>query len=62
MTFAIGLVLMAATVVMMTLARPNKHGEPVAFLNVWAAAQAYILSALLSAILGMSLVLSEWPS
>jgi hypothetical protein len=62
MSFAIGLALVAVTVVMVALARPNKAGEPALFLRVWAVGQAYVLGAMTSAVVGITLMLSEWLS
>ena len=61
MTFTLGLVLLAVTVAMIVVARPARDGTPVAFLRNWAVGQVYALSAMTSAVVGTSLVLSDWP-
>lgn len=60
MGFALGLVLIALTVGMVLIARPQA-GEPARFLRVWAVGQAYLLGAMVSALAGVTMMINEWP-
>lgn len=60
MTFWIGLILVAVTVGMVTMARPA-DGVAAPFLKVWLVAQAYILTALASMVVGVSIMISNRP-
>jgi hypothetical protein len=60
MSFAIGIVLIALTVGMVLAARPV-GGEPARFLRAWAVGQIYILGAMVSALAGVTLMISAWP-
>ena len=60
MTFWVGLILIAVTVAMIVAARP-RNGEPAPFLTWWVAGQAYILTALTSAVMGVSFAITSLP-
>lgn len=60
MLFVAGLCLIALTVAMVIVGRPA-DGVAAPFLQVWAIGQAYALAALTSAVLGVSLILSDLP-
>lgn len=60
MTLWVGLILIAVTVAMIVAARPT-NGEPAPFLKWWGAGQAYILTALTSAVMGVTIVISNRP-
>lgn len=60
MNFTAGLVLIAATIAMLVVARP-RAGEPARFLTSWLVGQAYALTAMVSAVVGITIVISTWP-
>jgi hypothetical protein len=61
MTYLVlGLALIGVTIVMVLLARP-KDRESARFLKVWIVGQAYALTAMVSAVVGVTLVISRWP-
>jgi hypothetical protein len=60
MNFAAGLVLIAVTVAMIAVARPA-DGESAPFLKVWIVGQAYTLAAMVSAVVGVTILISTWP-
>lgn len=57
MVYVVGILLIALTVGMVLAARPVA-GEPARFLRVWAVGQAYILTAMVSAVAGSTLIIS----
>jgi hypothetical protein len=59
MHLAIGVVLIAVTIAMVAVARP-KNGISAPYLKVWIVGQVYALTALVSAVAGIGLVLSEF--
>ena len=59
MNIVIGLLLVALTVGMLVLARP-RDGEPAQFLKAWIVGQAYVMTAIVSAVTGVALMLSNW--
>jgi hypothetical protein len=61
MNFAFGLVLIALTVTMVMLARPQ-DGAPASVLRVWIVGQLYLMVALASAVGGVALLISGWPA
>ncbi len=60
MPFVLGFVLIAVTVGMVLIARPVA-GEPARFLKVWIVGQVYLLSAMVSALTGVTLIINTWP-
>jgi hypothetical protein len=60
MSFTLGLVLLAVTVAMILLGRPA-DGESAAFLKSWVVGQLYALMAMASAVLGVAIMIVEWP-
>lgn len=60
MLFWVGLVLIAVTVGMVLVARPA-DGVSAPFLKIWAVGQAYVLAALTSAVIGVTLVINNLP-
>jgi hypothetical protein len=60
MNMVAGLVLIAVTVAMIYLARPS-DGVSAPFLRVWVVGQMYLMTALVSAVIGVSLLISNWP-
>jgi hypothetical protein len=60
MLFAVGLILIVAMIAMVVLARPA-DGVVAPFLKSWVIGQIYALMALVSAVLGVSLALTNLP-
>jgi len=60
MLFIVGLVLIAATIAMVVLARPS-NGLVAPFLKSWVVGQIYTMAALGAGVHGVSLVLSDLP-
>ena len=60
MNFTAGLILIAAPIAMLVVARPA-DGESAPFLKVWIVGQAYALAAMLSAVIGVTIIISTWP-
>ena len=60
MNFTGGLILLAIPVAMVLLARPA-DGESAPFLKVWIVGQVYALAAMVSAVMGVTTVISSWP-
>lgn len=59
MNFTAGLVLIAITIAMLVVARP-KNGESAPFLKIWIVGQAYALTAMVSAVIGVTIIISNW--
>jgi hypothetical protein len=53
-------VLILVTVLMIYAARPS-DGVSAPFLRVWIVGQLYVLTALVSAVMGASILISHWP-
>lgn len=60
MNFTLGLILLAVTVAMVLLARPVE-GEPARFLKVWIVGQMYVMTAMVSAVMGATIIITTWP-
>ncbi len=60
MTFTLGLLLLAVTVAMLVMGRPS-DGVVAPLLRTWLAGQAYTLTALVTAVLGVTVIVSKWP-
>lgn len=60
MDFTAGLVLIAITIAMIVIARP-KDGVSAPFLKVWVVGQIYALAAMVSAVIGVTIIISTWP-
>ncbi len=60
MNFAAGLILVAVTIAMVIAGRPA-DGESARFLKVWIVGQVYTLTAMVSAVLGVTIMISAWP-
>ena len=60
MDFTAGLVLIAITFAMIVIARP-KDGVSAPFLKVWIVGQIYALTAMVSAVIGVTIIISTWP-
>jgi hypothetical protein len=60
MNFTAGLVLLAVTVAMIVMARPA-DGVSAPFLRVWIVGQVYALAAMVSAVLGVTILITTWP-
>lgn len=60
MDFTAGLVLIAITIAMIVIARP-KDGVSAPFLKVWIVGQIYTLIAMVSAVTGVTIIVSTWP-
>jgi uncharacterized membrane protein YozB (DUF420 family) len=56
----LGLALVAVTLLMILAARP-KDGESAQFLKSWPVGQAYVLTAMSSAVAGVTLLVANWP-
>jgi len=39
----------------------SAHGESAPFLKVWLVGQAYTLAAMVSAVIGVTILISTWP-
>ena len=61
MDFTAGLVLIAITIAMIVIARP-KDGVSAPFLKVWIVGQIYALTAMVSAVIGVTIIISTWPT
>jgi len=57
---AFGLLLIGVTFAMVLLARPA-DGLSAPFLRLWIVGQIYALAAMASAVIGITLVISNWP-
>jgi zinc transporter ZupT len=57
-----GLILVAITITiaMLVIARPF-DGESARFLKIWIVGQAYAMIAMVSAVLGVTIIVSSWP-
>jgi hypothetical protein len=60
MSFTAGLVLIAATVAMVLVARPA-DGVAAPFLKVWVVGQLYTLVAMVSTVMGVTVLITTWP-
>jgi hypothetical protein len=60
MNFTAGLILLAITLVMLVLARAL-HVELARFLKIWIVRQAYAMTAMVSAVLGLTIIIATWP-
>jgi hypothetical protein len=60
MNFTAGLVLLAVTVAMIVIARPA-DGESAPFLKIWVVGQFYALAAMVSAVMGVTILITTWP-
>ena len=60
MNFTAGLILIAVTVAMLLLARP-RNGETAPFLKIWIVGQIYALAAMVSTVVGLTIIISTWP-
>jgi zinc transporter ZupT len=60
MSFTAGLVLIAVTVAMVVLARPA-DGVAAPFLKVWIVGQIYALAAMVSAVMGVTILITMRP-
>jgi hypothetical protein len=59
MPFWVGLAMIAVTVAMLVVARPA-DGESAKFLKVWFVGQLYALTAMVIAVVGVTLVITSW--
>jgi len=60
MSFLIGLILIGVTIAMIVVGRPA-DGESAPFLKVWIVGQIYALTAMVSAVMGVTITISTWP-
>ena len=60
MSFTAGLVLIAVTAAMIVVGRPV-DGESAPFLRVWIVGQLYALAAMVSAVIGVTIMIITWP-
>ncbi len=60
MNFTAGLILIAVTIAMVLIARPA-DGASARFLKVWIVGQLYALTAMVSTVIGVTIVISTWP-
>lgn len=60
MSITVGLILIALTIAMVVVARPA-DGDSAPFLKVWIVGQVYALTAMVSAVMGVTIVVSNWP-
>jgi hypothetical protein len=54
------LVLIAVTIAMLLAARP-RDGEPAPFLKIWVVGQVYALAAMVSAVMGVTIMIVNRP-
>jgi len=59
MNFTFGLILLAVTIAMLVIARPA-DGVSAKFLKVWIVGQIYALAAMVSAVVGVTIIISTW--
>ena len=57
--YGVGLFLAAAA--MVWFARPAKGQDSAPFLRVWIAGQIYLMVAMISGVIGVTLLISNWP-
>lgn len=60
MNLLYGLALIAVTIAMVLLGRP-RDGVSAPFLKIWIVGQLYVLTAMVSAVIGVALVILNWP-
>jgi hypothetical protein len=60
MNFTAGLVLVSVTVAMIVFGRPA-DGVAAPFLKVWIVGQVYALVAMVSAVMGVTILITTWP-
>ncbi|MEP7030804.1 MAG: hypothetical protein ABI830_07710 [Pseudolabrys sp.] len=60
MNFTVGLILVAVTIGMIVIARPT-DGESASFLKNWMVGQMYALTAMVSAVIGVTIMISTRP-
>jgi multisubunit Na+/H+ antiporter MnhB subunit len=60
MNFTAGLILIAVTIAMIVVARPA-NGESAPFLRVWIVGQLYALTAMVSVVIGVTIMIIAWP-
>lgn len=60
MNWIVGLVIFVASAAMIVMARP-RHGVPVGFVEVWYFGWIYALTSTFGLILGVALVIADWP-
>ena len=60
MNFTGGLILIAVTIAMIVVARPA-DGVAAPFLKVWIVGQVYALVAMVSSVLGITILIITWP-
>ena len=57
--YGVGLLLVAAT--MIWFARPARGQDSAPFLRVWIVGQIYLMAAMVSSVIGVTLLISNWP-
>ena len=63
MPIVIGIVLLAACAGMLIIARPQAGQDSAIWLSKpWILGQAYLLAALITAVVGLSFLLNAWPT
>ena len=63
MPIVIGIVLLAACMGMLIIARPQAGQASAIWLSKpWILGQAYVLAALITAVVGLSFLLNAWPT
>ena len=62
MYFFLGIAFILATVGMIWVARPPQGQSAAPFLRVWIVGQAYVMAAMVSAVVGVALAIINWPS
>jgi hypothetical protein len=60
MNVTYGFALIAVTVVLIFLGR-SSNGVPASFLRIWIVGQFYALAAMVSAVIGTTLIIANWP-
>jgi len=61
MLFFLGIAFILLTAGMVWVARPAEGLDSAPFLRVWIVGQAYVMAAMVSAVIGITLVIINWP-
>ena len=57
--YGVGLLLVAAA--MVSFARPAKGQDSAPFLRVWIVGQIYLMTEMISGVIGLTFLISNWP-
>ena len=62
MLFFLGVAFILVTAGMVWVARPADGQDSAPFLRAWIVGQAYVMAAMVSAVVGVTLAIINWPS